>query len=137
MRFLVTVRKLNVTDRQTDRRTDRRTDRQTDGRTGGRCNISRPGPSAPREIIKYIFERGKWIRAAWLIMYVCMGKLRYFLAQKWHIYTVFDVITAHALISAPPPYEKINKIIYFLLLLNLTLELGLGIGLTLTLWLDF
>ena len=37
MRFWVTVRKLNVTDRQTDRRTDRRTDRQTDG---GRCNIS-------------------------------------------------------------------------------------------------
>ena len=35
------MRKLNVTDRQTDRRTD-----------GGRCNISRPGPSAPREIIK-------------------------------------------------------------------------------------
>ena len=31
MRFWVTVRKLNVTDRQTDRRTD-----------GGRCNISRP-----------------------------------------------------------------------------------------------
>ena len=31
MRFWVTVRKLNVTD-------------------GGRCNISRPGPSAPREI---------------------------------------------------------------------------------------
>ena len=32
MRFLVTVRKLNVTDRQTD----------------GRCNISRPGPSGGR-----------------------------------------------------------------------------------------
>ena len=31
MRFRVTVRKLNVTDRWTDRRTD-----------GGRCNISRP-----------------------------------------------------------------------------------------------
>ena len=43
MPFWVTVRKLNVTDRQTDRRTDR----QTDGR---RCNISSPGPSAPREI---------------------------------------------------------------------------------------
>ena len=43
MRFWVTVRKLNVTDRRTDRRTDRQTD-------GGRCNISRPGPSAPREI---------------------------------------------------------------------------------------
>ena len=37
------VRKLNVTDRRTERQ-DRRTD-------GGRCNISRPGPSAPREII--------------------------------------------------------------------------------------
>ena len=36
-------------DGQTDSqdKTDRRTDRQTDG---GRCNISRPGPSAPREI---------------------------------------------------------------------------------------
>ena len=41
MRFRVTVRKLNVTDRQTDR---------------GRCNISRPGPSARRwrEIINVI-----------------------------------------------------------------------------------
>ena len=37
------MRKLNVTDRQTDGRTDGQTD-------GGRCNISRPGPSAPREI---------------------------------------------------------------------------------------
>ena len=35
MRFRVTVRKLNVTDRRTDR---------------GHCNISRPGPSARREI---------------------------------------------------------------------------------------
>ena len=35
MRFWVTVRKLNVTDRRTDRQTDRQTD-------GGRCNISRP-----------------------------------------------------------------------------------------------
>ena len=33
------MRKLNVTDGQTDRQTD-----------GGRCNISRPGPPAPREI---------------------------------------------------------------------------------------
>ena len=41
------MQKLNVTDRQTDRQTDGRTDRQTDG---GRCNISRPGPSEPREI---------------------------------------------------------------------------------------
>ena len=33
---------------------DGQTDGRTDGRTdGGRCNISRPGPSAPREIIKY------------------------------------------------------------------------------------
>ena len=56
------MRKLNVTDRQTDRQTDCPTDRQTDRRTdtdrqtdrqtdGGCCNISRPGPSAPREII--------------------------------------------------------------------------------------
>ena len=32
MRFCVTVRKLNMTDRRTDRQTDGRTDRQTDGR---------------------------------------------------------------------------------------------------------
>ena len=50
MRFWVTVRKLNVTDRRTDGQTDRRTDGRTDG---GRCNISRPGPSAPREITRY------------------------------------------------------------------------------------
>ena len=37
------MRKLNVTDGQTDGRTD-----------GGRCNISRPGPSAPREITREI-----------------------------------------------------------------------------------
>ena len=37
------MRKLNVTDRRTDGRTDGQTD-------GGRCNISRPGPPAPREI---------------------------------------------------------------------------------------
>ena len=43
MSFWVTVRKLNVTDRRMDGRTDRQTD-------GGRCNISRPGPSAPWEI---------------------------------------------------------------------------------------
>ena len=41
MRFRVTVRKLNVTDRQTDGQTD-----------GGHCNISCPGPSAQWEIIK-------------------------------------------------------------------------------------
>ena len=41
MRFRVTVRKLNVTDGQT---------RQTDG---VRFNISRPGPSAWREITKH------------------------------------------------------------------------------------
>ena len=41
------MRKLNVMDGQTDGQTDGRTDRQTDG---GRCNISRPGPSVPREI---------------------------------------------------------------------------------------
>ena len=54
MRFRVTVRKLNVTDGQTDGQTDGRTDRRTDRQRqtdGGRCNISRPGPSAPREII--------------------------------------------------------------------------------------
>ena len=36
------MQKLNVTDGQTDRW------------TGGRCNISRPGPSAPREIKMYM-----------------------------------------------------------------------------------
>ena len=56
MRFWVTVQKVNVTDRRTDRRTDRQTD-------GGRCNISRPGPSAPREIIiicrnRHSYQRG-------------------------------------------------------------------------------
>ena len=70
MRFWVTVRKLNVTDRRTDGRTDGRTDRRTggvaispvpgptapagdkNGWTDGRghCNISRPGPLARREI---------------------------------------------------------------------------------------
>ena len=49
MRFRVTVRKLKVTERQTDGRSDGQTDGRTDGR--GHCNISRPGPSAPREII--------------------------------------------------------------------------------------
>ena len=39
MRFWVPVRKLNVTD-------------------GGRCNISRPGPSAPREIKKERHDLG-------------------------------------------------------------------------------
>ena len=47
MRFWVTVQKLNVTDRRTDRQTD-----------GGRCNISRPGPSAPREIIREVTCNG-------------------------------------------------------------------------------
>ena len=35
-----------------DGQTDRRTDRQ------GHCNISRPGPSAPREIITYLLLKG-------------------------------------------------------------------------------
>ena len=39
MRVRVTIRKLNVMDRQMDGRTDRRMD-------GGHCNISRPGRSA-------------------------------------------------------------------------------------------
>ena len=38
-----------------DGQTDRRTDRQTDGR----CNISRPGPSAPWEITMTIW--GLWV----------------------------------------------------------------------------
>ena len=44
MLFRVTVRKLNVTDRQTDKQTD-----------GGHCNISHPGPSARREIKSMIW----------------------------------------------------------------------------------
>ena len=47
------MRKLNVTDGRTDRRTDGQTD-------GGHCNISRPGPSAPREI-KIQYNGGKKI----------------------------------------------------------------------------
>ena len=41
MRFRVTVRKLNVMDRQTDRRMD-----------GGHCNIARSGPSASWQITR-------------------------------------------------------------------------------------
>ena len=57
------MRKLNVTDRQTDGRTDGQTD-------GGRCNISRPGPSAPREIITmdnkfYIYVKTSTSSAIW------------------------------------------------------------------------
>ena len=44
MRFRVTVRKLNVTDRRTDGR--------------GHCYISRPRPPAPREIIKKTRQLG-------------------------------------------------------------------------------
>ena len=54
MRFLsysAKTKRDGQTDRQTDGRTDRRTNRQTDR---GHCNISRPGPSAPREIINII-----------------------------------------------------------------------------------
>ena len=46
------MQKLNVTDRQMDGRTDRQTDGRTDG---GHCYISRPGPPAPREIIRIYF----------------------------------------------------------------------------------
>ena len=57
------------TDGRTDGRTDRQTDRQTDGRTdrrtGGHCNISRPGPSAPREIIKCFFCVLEIVHSLW------------------------------------------------------------------------
>ena len=43
-----------MTDGRTDGRTDGQTDRQTET-DGGRCNISRPGPLAPREIKMCIF----------------------------------------------------------------------------------
>ena len=52
MRFLVTVRKLNVTD----------------GR--GHCNISRPGPSARREIIKAISSK-PMIRNTYMLRLAC------------------------------------------------------------------
>ena len=35
--------------------TDRQRDRRMDRRTGGRCYISRPGPSARREIISFSY----------------------------------------------------------------------------------
>ena len=47
MRFWVTVRKLNVTDRRTDGQTDGQTDRRTDRRTGGVAISPIPGPTAP------------------------------------------------------------------------------------------
>ena len=67
MRFLVTVRKLNVTDRQ--RRTDRRTDR-------GCCNISRPGPSAPREIKMFLHDRCPFVVAilTWVRLDIILSK---------------------------------------------------------------
>ena len=43
-------------------------DGRTDRQTGGRCNISRPGPSAPREIIK----RQKLWYQVWHNYYTCM-----------------------------------------------------------------
>ena len=52
MRLWVTVRKLNVTDGRTDGQTDGRTD-------GGHCNISRPGPPAPREIKRTHWSPGE------------------------------------------------------------------------------
>ena len=49
--------------------------------------------------------------------------------------TVFVVISAHALISAPPSLPMKKKIIKKKMFLHLTL--GIGLTLTLTLWLDF
>ena len=43
VRFLVTVRKLNVTDGQTDRQTDGRTDGRMDGGGGGVAISPAPG----------------------------------------------------------------------------------------------
>ena len=54
---------------------DGQTDGQTDGRTdGGRCNISRPGPSAPREIITY-----SWCHVLWERNWLGFSNL-----QMWH-----------------------------------------------------
>ena len=72
MRFW--VRKLNVMDRQTDGQTDGRTDRRTDGR--GRCNISRPWPSAQREIIRtvklqmHIDHKITYLMIYWVLLYL-------------------------------------------------------------------
>ena len=64
-----------------DRQTDGQTDRQTDG---GRCNISRPGPSAPREITNSI--QNKYILS---ISNAC--KINTYSHQTWIEYD-FDFI---------------------------------------------
>ena len=75
MRFWVIVRKLNVTDRQTDGRTDGQTG-------GGRCNISRPGPSAPREIIMGYCSisactTGVWFDTCYSTLFFCNDFLEF------------------------------------------------------------
>ena len=58
--FELQCEKLNVTDRRTDRRTD-----------GGCCNISRPGPSAPREITKYLIQELMSTFVCGIQLYLC------------------------------------------------------------------
>ena len=62
------MRKLNVTDGQTDRQTDGQTDR-------GRCNISRPGPPAPREIKRLVSDAFKKM---YIFLLVINKKLYFF-----------------------------------------------------------
>ena len=67
------MRKLNVTDRQTDG--------QTDGghcniSCGAECNISRPGPSAPREIITAKLNEKLLTASLMILVITAVGKLR-------------------------------------------------------------
>ena len=83
MGFLVTERKRNLMDGRTDGQTDGQTDRQTDG---GLCNISRPEPSARREIIN--IER-LWERYHYPINFTQWNVVAVVLAQfllltKWY-----------------------------------------------------
>ena len=66
------MRKLNVTDGQTD------------GRTGGRCNISSPGPLAPREIQIYIF---RYLGALRVLLIIRVGPCC-FPANLYHFYSL-------------------------------------------------
>ena len=86
MHFWVTVRKLNVTDRRTDRQTDGRTD-------GGRCNISRPGPSAPREIKTWASrEMTAFLRHDVFLIDVMMN-LFDTMKNFWTLWRAFEIMT--------------------------------------------
>ena len=70
------MRKLNEMDGQTDGRTDG---------GGGRCNISRPGPSAPREIKMFLGVLKHGI-VTWL-------------KQTWEIGRISDVCLSHVIVG--------------------------------------